>query len=246
MLKKTILFLSYDSGFFYAWLDDDSGSSAVFCCQVNDLLRGLMQQLIRRGLIALHDIENVLRFFVHFGLFHLADLQTAEHLIGVVTVTVFVRRNRHRLRLADGHKAFAAVGEAQGDISIHPVDVVGAEGQLALQGDQVIDIHRLVDVEHAVILLEKLNEVLAGGDVLAALDPGLVMQDVEALQDRIGVDVQLRILLKQRFQALVAVYGPFRILAVIVETADLCEHNLDPRVQYGLFYIEFHVSPPVM
>ena len=66
------------------------------------------------------------------------------------------------------------------------------------------------------------------------------MQDVEALQNRVGVDVQLRILLKQLFQALVTVCGPFRILAVIVETADLCEHNLDPRVQHGLFYKKFH------
>ncbi len=42
------------------------------------------------------------------------------------------------------------------------------------------------------------------------------------------------------------VCGSFRILAVIVETADRREHKLDPRVRYGLFHIEFHVFLPVM
>ncbi len=35
--------------------------------------------------------------------------------------------------------------------------------------------------------------------------------------------------------AAAAVRGPFRILAVLVETAACCKHDLDPRVQRGLF-----------
>ena len=46
-----------------------------------------MQQLIRRGLVALDDVKDIAGGFFDLGLLHLADLQTAEHLIGVVTVT---------------------------------------------------------------------------------------------------------------------------------------------------------------
>ena len=44
--------------------------------------------------------------------------------------------------------------------------------------------HRLVDVEYAAVLLEQLDEVFAGGDILATLHTGLVMQDIEALKNK--------------------------------------------------------------
>ena len=101
------------------------------------------------------------------------------------------------------------------------------------------------DKEHALILLQQPDEILAGGDVLAPLHAGLVMQKIEALQNRVGVDIQLCIFVIQIPEALIAIRRPFRVLTVIVHAVHGGEKNLDAGVQHSTLHIEFHRDAPV-
>ena len=53
--------------------------------------------------------------------------------MSIIAVTVLMRCNGDRLTLADGDKALAAIGKAQGDVTFRPVNIVCAQSQLALQ-----------------------------------------------------------------------------------------------------------------
>ena len=208
---------------------------------INELLRGLLQECVVGGGVALDNVEDVARFLVDFRLFDLADLEAAEDFVGGIAVAVFVGLDSNGLRHADGLEPLRAVGEPEGHVAVGAVHVVGAQRQLRLQRQQIVNVHRLIEVEHLMPLLQQLDEILAGRNVLPPLDAGLVVEHMEPFQDGILMRVYPLVLLIERLQPLFAILRPLLTLAVIVHSLYRHEQDLEATVENLVLYEKFHV-----
>ncbi len=112
--------------------------------------------------------------------------------------------------------------------------------QLALQRDEVVDIHRLIDVKNLLPFDQQLDEIFACGDILSSLDSHVVMQDIEALKDGVSMNVQALIFLVKLCNTLCAVRLPLLVISVIVDALDYGKDYFYSTVEDCFFYLEIH------
>lgn len=155
--------------------DHSSGPATVPGRFIDDPLCSGKQQFLVGGLIALNDIKHIRRLFIHLGLFYLADLQPAKNLVCIITVTVFMRIVGDWFTLSDRQETLGSIRKAKRHVAFRAIDVMCAESQFAFHGDDVVNVHCLVDKEHIAMLFQKSNQVFTGRDVFPALHPGVVV-----------------------------------------------------------------------
>ena len=78
------------------------------------------------------------------------------------------------------------------------------------------------------------------GMFFSALDTGVVVENVEPLQDWIIVNFQSLIFRIQLLQSFIPIGRPFRVFTMIVDTVYRGKQDLHTRVQHSLFHIEVH------
>ena len=207
---------------------------------------GFGEKLIGSGFIALNDVENVHSILINGGLVHLTDLQSAKHLVGIIAVAVFMRSYRRRLGLAQRNIFLRSVRESEGDISLGLIHIVSAKSKLALNGNDVVNIHRTVYAEHIPTLHKQPDKIFTCRDILAALYAHIVVEDIEPLQHRVGVNVNILVLVIKLSYAFGAVRLPFIVYTVIIHALHNGKNDLYAAVKNFFLNLKFHdLSSPL-
>ena len=112
--------------------------------------------------------------------------------------------------------------------------------KLAFQRDKVVNVNRLIDIEYLLPLDKQLDKIFACRDILSSLGTHIIMQDIEALKDRIGMNVQFLVFFVQLCDTLCAVRLPPLVFSVIVDALDYCKDYFYSAFEDCFFYLEIH------
>lgn len=105
--------------------------------------------------------------------------------------------------------------------------------KLAFHGNDIINIYRLIDKEHVAMLIQESDQIFAGRNILSTLYTGTVVQDMEALQDRIRMIIYIFIFFQQTRDDFFSFFHPFGRRNLVVHgifdfavSSDLVRYNV--------------------